>query len=67
MTLALARRNEERVMRSAHPIAYPALNAVRRPVTRVPGLGVLVKDATLLRSVLMNHHRLQQERSRRAE
>jgi cytochrome P450 len=54
MTLALARRNEERVMRSAHPIAYPALNAVRRPVTRVPGLGVLVKDATLLRGVLMS-------------
>jgi len=54
VTVATARKNEERVMRSAHPIAYPALNAVRAPVTRVPGLGVLVKDATLLRAVLMN-------------
>jgi cytochrome P450 len=54
MRLTLARRNEERVMRAAHPIAYPALNAVRAPVRRVPGLGVLVTDATLLRGVLMN-------------
>lgn len=41
-------------MRAAHPIAYPALSAVRGPVRRVPGLGVLVTDATLLRRVLMN-------------
>jgi cytochrome P450 len=54
MSIALARRNEERVMRAAHPIAYPALNAVRGPVTRVPRLGVVVKDAGLLRAVLMN-------------
>lgn len=52
--LETARRNEERVMRAAHPIAYPALNAIRRPVTRVPGLGVVVTDAALLRGVLMN-------------
>ncbi|MEO8094424.1 MAG: cytochrome P450, partial [Pseudolysinimonas sp.] len=49
-----ARKNEERVMRAAHPIAYPALTAVRGPVRRVPGLGVVVKDATVLRQVLMN-------------
>ena len=41
-------------MRAAHPVAYPALRASRRPVQRIPGLGVLVRDATLLRWVLMN-------------
>lgn len=41
-------------MRAAHPIAYPLLRAVRSPVRRVPGLGVLVTDATLLRETLMN-------------
>ncbi|QNE48513.1 cytochrome P450 [Glaciihabitans sp. INWT7] len=47
-------RWEERVMRSAHPIAYPALRMARGPVLRVPGLGILVRDAALLRSVLLN-------------
>lgn len=50
----LAARWEERVMRAAHPLAYPALRAVRAPVVRVPGLGVLVRDAALLRSTLLN-------------
>ena len=54
MTLQDARRWEERVMRAAHPIAYPALNAMRAPVRRVPRLGVLVRDAALLRATLMN-------------
>lgn len=54
MSIALARRNEERVLRAAHPFAYPALSALRGPVRRVPGLGVVVKDATLLRGVLMD-------------
>ncbi|MCU1422797.1 MAG: cytochrome [Microbacteriaceae bacterium] len=54
MTIALASRWEERVMRAAHPVAYPALRAVRAPVRRVPGLGVLVRDAALLRSTLMD-------------
>lgn len=49
-----ARRWEERVMRSAHPIAYPALRMARGPVLRVPGLGILVRDAALLRSTLLN-------------
>lgn len=44
-------------MRAAHPVAYPALNASRKPVQRVPGLGVLVRDATLLREVLMDTER----------
>jgi cytochrome P450 len=54
VTLADAVRWEERVMRAAHPIAYPALKASRRPVRRVPGLGVLVSDAGLLRATLLN-------------
>ncbi len=52
--LRRATRWEERVMRAAHPIAYPALRAARAPVQRVPGLGVLVRDATLLRATLMD-------------
>jgi cytochrome P450 len=48
---------EERVMRAAHPIAYPALQLARRPVQRVPGLGVLVRDASLLRAVLLDTER----------
>lgn len=54
MTIAEAARWEERVMRAAHPVAYPLLNAARRPVLRVPGLGVLVRDPVLLRATLMN-------------
>jgi cytochrome P450 len=50
----LAARWEERVMRGAHPVAYRALELARRPVQRVPGLGVLVRDATLLRETLLN-------------
>ncbi|WP_204742232.1 cytochrome P450 [Glaciihabitans arcticus] len=45
---------EERVMRAAHPVAYRALKAAKKPVLRVPGLGVLVTNATLLRGVLMD-------------
>jgi cytochrome P450 len=52
--IALARRNEERVLRAAHPVAYPLVSAVRGPVRRIPRLGVVVKDAALLRGVLMN-------------
>jgi cytochrome P450 len=52
--MTAAARYNERVMRGAHPIAYPALRLARRPVQRVPGLGVLVTDATLLRETLMN-------------
>ena len=51
---ALAVKMEERVMRAAHPVAYRALKSLRGPVRRVPGLGVLVNDATLLRGVLMD-------------
>ncbi len=41
-------------MRAAHPVAYPALTMLRSPVRRIPRLGVLVRDATLLRTVLMD-------------
>lgn len=54
MTTAVARRNEERVLRAAHPIAFPLLSALSAPVRRVPGLGVLVKDAALLRATLLD-------------
>lgn len=50
----LAARWEERVMRAAHPVVYLLLKRACRPVQRVPGLGVLVRDATLLRSTLMD-------------
>ena len=41
-------------MRAAHPIAYPLLSGIRRPVLRAPGLGTVVTDAALLRAVLMD-------------
>ncbi|WP_405217708.1 cytochrome P450 [Agrococcus sp. Ld7] len=52
--LALAMRRDERLMHAVHPIAYPLLQAVPGPVRRVPGLGVVVKDATLVRQVLLD-------------
>lgn len=52
--LALAMRRDERLMRAVHPVAYPLLQAVRGPVRRVPGLGVVVKDAALVRQVLLD-------------
>ncbi|QIK61884.1 cytochrome P450 [Leucobacter viscericola] len=45
---------EDRVMRAAHPLAFPALSALKKPVTRVPGLGVVVLDAGLIRSTLLD-------------
>jgi len=54
VTLRRARTWEERVLRAAHPLAYPALRALPGPVHRVPGLGVVVKDAALLRATLMD-------------
>ncbi len=48
------RRWEERVQRTAHPLAYPLLARIRRPVLRVPRVGVVVTDAALLREVLLD-------------
>jgi len=49
-----ATRRDRAVVRAAHPFAFPAISALPGPVRRVPGLGVVVKDAALLRSVLMD-------------
>ena len=54
MTIAHAVKWEERVMRAAHPVVYPLLQTARKPVLRVPGLGVLVREAGLLRSTLLD-------------
>lgn len=51
------RRWEERVQRAAHPLVYPLLASIRRPVLRVPRVGVVVTDATLLRGVLLDTER----------
>lgn len=53
-SVARARRFERKLLRSAHPIALPIVDAIAGPVTRVPGLGVVVKDAVLLREVLLD-------------
>lgn len=55
--LRLARRHEERVQRAAHPLAYPLLSALPGPVRRVPRVGVVVKDAALVREVLLDTER----------
>lgn len=54
MSIESATRWEQRVLRAAHPIAFPLLSAIRSPVRRIPGLGVLVKDADLLRATLLD-------------
>lgn len=53
-SVALASRWESRVLRAAHPVAFPLLSAVRGPVRRLPGLGVLVTDPTVLRATLLD-------------
>lgn len=46
---------EERVQRAAHPVAYPAVRALRhRPVARVPRVGLVVSDAAIAREVLLD-------------
>lgn len=54
MSADLATRRDAAVVRAAHPLAFPLLSRIRGPVRRVPGLGVIVKDAALLRGVLMD-------------
>lgn len=55
----LAERHERRLLLAAHPAAYPLLAAIGRagPVVRVPGLGVVVNDATAARDVLLDTDR----------
>lgn len=45
---------DRRLVRAAHPVAFPLLHALLggRPARRVPGLGVLVADPALARDVL---------------
>ncbi|MEV5568854.1 cytochrome P450 [Spirillospora sp. NPDC052269] len=47
---------EARLYLAAHPVAYPLLRGLARlgPVVRVPGVGVVVNDASHARSVLMD-------------
>ncbi|URM99682.1 cytochrome P450 [Actinomadura madurae] len=47
---------EERLYLTAHPVAYPLLRAVARrgPAVRVPGVGVVVNDASVAREVLLD-------------
>ena len=47
---------EERLQRAAHPVVYPAVRSLARrgPAVRVPGLGVVVSEAALARSVLLD-------------
>ena len=52
-------RWERRLHLAAHPVLYPLIRGLgyRRPVQRIPGLGILVSDAGLLRQVLMDNER----------
>lgn len=51
-----ALRADRRVLRTAHPVAYPVVRALDRlgPAARVPGLGVVVNDPDLVREVLVD-------------
>ena len=54
-----AERWEQRVQLGAHPLLYPAIRGLGsiRPVMRLPGLGILVSEAALVREVLMDSQR----------
>lgn len=47
-------RHEDALLRAAHPVAFPLVEALLRgrPARRVPGVGVLVGDPALVRGVL---------------
>ena len=47
---------ERRLHTGAHPVLYPLIRGLGnvRPVVRLPGLGVLVSEASLVRDVLMD-------------
>lgn len=49
------RYHERRVMRAAHPLVFPIVERLgTKPVRRIPRLGVLVSDTTLMREVLLD-------------
>jgi cytochrome P450 len=49
-------RWERRIQLAAHPLTYPLIRGLARigPVVRVPGVGVVVSDAAIARTVLMD-------------
>lgn len=57
--ISKAERWEQRVQLGAHPLLYPAIRGLGslRPVMRLPGLGILVSEAALVRDVLMDSQR----------
>lgn len=57
--ISKAERWEQRVQLGAHPLLYPAIRGLGslRPVMRLPGLGILVSEAALVRDVLMDSRR----------
>jgi cytochrome P450 len=57
--LTTAEHWERRVHLGAHPLLYPLIRGLGRirPVLRLPGLGVLVSEAGLVREVLMDQQR----------
>ncbi|WP_347108061.1 cytochrome P450 [Paenarthrobacter sp. S56] len=58
-SLAEAERWERRIHLAAHPMLYPLVRSLGtlRPVMRIPGLGVLVSEAALVREVLLDGER----------
>lgn len=59
MSVATAERWERRVHLGAHPLLYPTIRSLGavKPVMRIPGLGVLVSEARLVRDVLLDGER----------
>ncbi|MFJ5954741.1 cytochrome P450 [Paenarthrobacter sp. NPDC092416] len=57
--MTTADRWERRVHLGAHPVLYPVIRGLGslRPAMRLPGLGVLVSEARLVRDVLMDQER----------
>src|SRR4029453_3831097 len=57
--ISKAERWEQRVQLGAHPLLYPAIRGLgsMRPGRRLPGLGILVSEAALVRDVLMDSQR----------
>ncbi|MFJ4026272.1 cytochrome P450 [Paenarthrobacter sp. NPDC089989] len=58
-SVTAAERWERRVQLGAHPVLYPLVRSLGAlgPVLRLPGLGVLVSEASLVRGVLMDGER----------
>lgn len=61
--MSAAALQELRLYLAAHPVAYPLLRMVARagPAVRVPGVGVVVSDATLARAVLGDPERFRKD------